>query len=162
MQSQLTDLTPLDPQPQPKRKRAPKPKQDTEQKPVPKPVRVSKVAGWAKFGVGLSLVLSAGLNGYANAQQATVVWAGWAMGFAVPVLVLILSKVAGETHKSNKRSVSLFAGGSGVALLALSVWHCASSIALLTGSGLALAIPLAVAIDCGLVACEVALITDSK
>ena len=49
---------------------------------------------------------------------------------------------------------------SGVALLLLSVWHCSQSIALLTGSPVALA--LAVAIDCGLVACEVALITEAR
>lgn len=159
--TKLDDLTALEAKPKSTRKRTPK-ATPTQATPTPKPVRVSKVAAWAKFGVGLSLVLSAGLNGYANSQHATVEWAGWAMGFAVPVLVLVLSKVAGETHKSNKHAVSRFAAGSGVALLVLSVWHCACSISLLTGSNLALAIPLAVAIDCGLVSCEVALISDTK
>ena len=49
---------------------------------------------WAYTGVGLMAVMSAGLNGYANAQEATVAWAGWAMGIAIPVLVLILAEHA--------------------------------------------------------------------
>lgn len=159
--TKMDDLTALEAKPKPVRKRAPK-ATPTQTAPVPKPVRVSKVAAWAKFGVGLSLVLSAGLNGYANAQHATVAWAGWAMGFAVPVLVLVLSKVAGETHRSGRHSVSRFAVGSGIALLVLSVFHCGVSISLLTGSHLVLALPLAVSIDVGLVACELALVTDSK
>lgn len=115
---------------------------------------------WATFGVGFTLILSAGLNGYANAQHSPVAWAGWLMGLAVPLLVLTLSKVAGEKWQAGQRPVAWLAGGSGAALLFLSVWHCANSIGLLTGSGLFLAIPMAVAIDCGLVACEVALITE--
>jgi hypothetical protein len=120
------------------------------------------VARWASFGVGLMLALSAALNGYANAQHAPVAWAGWLMGLAVPVIVLVLAKVAGEKHRAGQKGVARFAGASGVALLLLSVWHCSQSIALLTGSPLALALPMAVAIDCGLVACEVALITEPR
>lgn len=117
---------------------------------------------WALFGVGFTAVLSAGLNGYANAQHASVLWAGWAMGLAVPILVLTLAKVAGLKWKSGgkNRWIGGFAGGSGVALLFLSVWHCALSISLVTGSSIYLALPMAVAIDCGLVACEVALISE--
>lgn len=122
----------------------------------------SGAAPWALFGVALTLVLSAGLNGYANAQHAPNPWAGWIMGVAVPVLVLVLSKVSGEKFRAGQRPVALLAGGSGVALLFLSVWHCANSIALLTGSGLFLAVPMAVAIDCGLVACEIALVTEPR
>lgn len=128
-------------------------------KPTPQP---SPAAGWARFGVMFTLILSAGLNGYANAQHAPVAWAGWVMGLAVPVIVLTLSKVAGEKWQAGQRPVAWFAGGSGVALLALSVWHCSESIALLTGSGLALAVPMAVSIDCGLVACEVSLIGERR
>jgi hypothetical protein len=120
------------------------------------------VTRWASFGVGLMLVLSAALNGYANAQHAPVAWAGWLMGLAVPVIVLVLAKVAGEKHRAGQKAVARFAGASGVALLLLSVWHCSQSIALLTGSPVALALPMAVAIDCGLVACEVALITEPR
>jgi len=76
--------------------------------------------------------------------------------------VLVLSKVAGEKFRSGQKPVAWFAGVSGIALLVLSVWHCSEAIALLTGSPVALAMPLAVAIDCGLVACEVALITEAR
>jgi hypothetical protein len=109
-----------------------------------------------------TLVLSAGLNGYANAQHAPSAFAGWLMGLAVPVLVLTLSKVAGEKYRAGQKPIAWLAGGSGIALLFLSVWHCANSIALLTGSGLLLAVPMSVAIDCGLVACEIALITEPR
>jgi hypothetical protein len=114
------------------------------------------------FGVAFMSALSALLNGYANAQHSPVAWAGWGMGVSVPVIVLTLAKVAGEKWRSGQRRAALLAGASGVALLFLSVWHCATSVALLTGSPLALAMPMAVAIDCGLVACEVALITEPR
>lgn len=125
-----------------------------------KPVEDASARAWAMFGVVFTLVLSAALNGYANAQHAPVALAGWLMGIAVPVLVLVLSKVAGEKWKAEQFGVAYFAGTSGLALLFMSVYHCAASIALLTGSGLVLAVPMAVAIDCGLVACEVAIITQ--
>jgi hypothetical protein len=127
-------------------------------KPTPNPA----VTRWATFGVVFTLVLSAALNGYANAQHAPVAWAGWLMGLAVPVLVLVLAKITGEKWRAGQRAVAWFAGGSGVALLFLSVWHCSEAIALLTGSPIALALPLAVAIDCGLVSCEVALISEPR
>ena len=129
-----------------------------------KPAAVPGDAGvrrWATFGVAFTLALSAVLNGYANAQHSPVAFAGWLMGLSVPVLVLVLSKVAGEKYRASNRPVAWLAGGSGAALLFLSVWHCANSIALLTGSPIALAMPMAVAIDCGLVACEIALITEA-
>jgi hypothetical protein len=120
------------------------------------------VAHWAGFGVGLMLALSAGLNGYANAQHSPVAWAGWLMGLAVPVIVLVLAKVCGEKWRAGQKPVARFAGSSGAALLLLSVWHCSESIALLTGSPVALAFPMAVAIDMGLVACEAALISEPR
>lgn len=122
----------------------------------------ASVGTWATFGVVFTLILSACLNGYANAQHAPVALAGWLMGIAVPVLVLVLSKVAGEKWKAAQFGVAYFAGTSGLALLFMSVYHCSESIALLTGSGLVLAVPMAIAIDCGLVACEVALIVGVK
>lgn len=131
----------------------------TKTAPKPKP---GDVTGWATFGVVFMLGLSGMLNGYANAQHAPAAWAGWLMGLSVPVIVLVLSKVAGEKFLKNQRGPAWLAGGSGLALLVLSVYHCAESIALLTGSGLGLAIPFAIAIDCGLVACEFALITEKK
>lgn len=117
---------------------------------------------WAAFGVVFTLILSAALNGYANAQHSPVALAGWLVGLAIPVIVLTLSKVAGEKWRTGQKLVACFAGGSGVALLFLSVYHCAESISLLTGSGPFLAVPMAVAIDCGLVACELAIITEPR
>lgn len=119
---------------------------------------------WALFGVAFTGVLSAGLNGYANSQHASVLWAGWAMGLAVPVLVLTLAKVAGLKWRRGgpQRWVGGLAGASGVLLLFLSVWHCALSISLLTGSSVFLSLPMAVAIDLGLVSCEVALISEEE
>ena len=46
-----------------------------------KPAPVSAVARWATFGVGFTLILSAALNGYANAQHAPAPLAGWMMGW---------------------------------------------------------------------------------
>jgi hypothetical protein len=111
---------------------------------------------YAAGGVALMAVLSAGLNGYANSLHATVPWAGWAMGLVVPVLVLTLGKVAGLLHQRKRQRLALLTGATGVGLLFLSVWHCATSISLLTGSPLLLALPMAVAVDCGLVCCEIA------
>jgi hypothetical protein len=76
--------------------------------------------------------------------------------------VLVLAKVAGEKYRAGQKSVAWFAGGSGIALLFLSVHHCSRSIAALTGSPVALALPMSVGIDCGLIACEVALISDKS
>lgn len=129
---------------------------------APAPQPVASVKGWATFGVVFTLALSALLNGYANAQHAPLAFAGWLMGLSVPVLVLVLSKVAGEKYRAGQKPVAWLAGGSGIALLFLSVWHCSQSIALLTGSGLILAVPLALAIDMGLVSCEIALITEPR
>ena len=149
---------------------APTPKVKAKRKPRTKPVAPaadpiatttstapphnSAVKVWAAFGVSFTLILSAALNGYANAQHAPAAFAGWLMGLAVPVLVLVLSKVCGEKFRAGQKPVAWFAGGSGVSLLVLSVWHCSEAIALLTGSPVALALPLAVAIDAGLVACR--------
>lgn len=119
---------------------------------------------WALFGVVLMVVMSAGLNGYANSQHATVPWAGWLMGIAIPVLVLILAKVAGLLMRMGKRLQMLarVTFGVTIALLALSVYHCGMSISLLTGSDLWLSLPMAVAIDGGLVCCELALLMTAK
>ena len=132
-----------------------------------KPVAPAKSANpatvrWAAFGVAFTLVLSALLNGYANAQHAPLAFAGWLMGLSIPVIVLTLAKVASEKYRDGQRAVGYLAGGSGVALLFLSVYHCATSIALLTGSGMFLAVPLAVAVDAGLVSLEIALVSEPR
>lgn len=128
----------------------------------PAPKANAAIQRWGGFGVAFMLVLSAALNGYANAQQSPLTWAGWLMGLAVPVIVLTLAKLAGEKWRAGQRRVGGLAGGSGIALLFLSVWHCAGSIAMLTGSPFFLAMPMAIAIDLGLVACEIALITEPR
>lgn len=118
-----------------KGKRKCQPKTTATRKPVAVPH--TDVRRWATFGVAFTLALSGLLNGYANAQHAPLAAAGWLMGLAVPVLVLVLSKVAGEKVRAGQKPVAWFAGGSGIALLFLSVWHCSEAIAILTGSPVA-------------------------
>lgn len=61
-----------------------------------------------------------------------------------------------------RRPIAYGVGGVGVSLLALSIVHCAQSISLLTSSHWTLSTLMAVAIDGGLVACEMAeLVADS-
>jgi hypothetical protein len=129
-------------------------------KPIVKPITVDHLHAYANAGVFVMALLSALLNGYANALHASVAWAGWGMGLVIPVIILILGKVASLLYKRGHGRAALATGGSGIGLLALSVWHCSQSIALLTGSPLALAAPMAIAIDCGFVACEWAALHD--
>lgn len=117
---------------------------------------------WAWAGVAIMAIMSALLNGYANASHGPLPLAGWGMGIATPVLVLILAKVAGNKWHAGQQHMAYLAGGSGAGLLALSVWHCSLSIATITASPLLLALPMAIAIDMGLVACEMAIITERK
>ena len=124
------------------------------------PVRRNHV--WSHTGVYVCVFTSALLNGYANAMHATIPAAGWMLGIMIPALVLILSKVAGMQHKrkaclrvhKNVYPLAYMTACVGACLLVLSVWHCACSLALLTGSHIMLALPMAIAIDCGLVCCE--------
>ncbi len=57
---------------------------------------------------------------------------------------------------SARKRVALCVGAVGCVVLLLSVWHCTEALTLLTGAPLLLAALLAIGIDCGLVACEVA------
>lgn len=143
---------------------------DSDTKPAPKRARKQATApaapskraiaqahrhAWAHTGVIMCVGMSAGLNGYANSMHATIAWAGWALGVMIPCLVLVLSKVAGMQYRAGSRKLAYFTGCVGASLLLLSVWHCACSIALLTGVSHAwMCVPMAVAIDGGLVACE--------
>src|SRR5262245_7541300 len=60
--------------------------------------------------------------------------------------------------RTARRSVAAGVGGVGVVLLALSVWHCTEALVVLTGSPALLAAMLAIGIDLGLVASELAAI----
>jgi hypothetical protein len=112
---------------------------------------------WATGYVSLAAVMSMVLNSMANghhAQDGHILMA-YAMGALIPVLVLLLGRVAGLLYRRNKTQLAYSVGGIGVVLLMLSVFHCTESIGLLTGSNWFLAAALAIGIDCGLVACEV-------
>ncbi len=62
---------------------------------------------------------------------------------------------------SARRRMAVGVGSVGVAVLLLSVAHCTEAIAHLTGSGLVLSALLAVGIDAGMVACELAAIQSA-
>src|SRR5262245_47470520 len=61
-----------------------------------------------------------------------------------------------------RRTIAAGVGGVGVVLLALSVYHCAEALMVLTGSPIMLAAMLAIGIDLGLVASELAAIIGSN
>jgi hypothetical protein len=109
---------------------------------------------WANVGIALTLSTSAVLNGYANAAHADLPWAGWLLGLATPALVFVLCRIAALQWACGRRQSAKFTAGTGVSLLLLSVWHCSQSIAGLTASPLFLSLPLAVAVDVGLIASE--------
>lgn len=137
-------------------------------KPATKHARIPKECShaWSHMGVYVCVVTSALLNGYANSLHATIPAAGWMLGIMIPLLVLILSKVAGMQHRrravirvhKSAYPLAYMTAAVGGCLLTLSVWHCACSLALLTGSHITMALPMAVAIDCGLVCCELDII----
>jgi len=132
-----------------------------EAKPEPKPVDKT-LTHYAVAGIAVMATLSAGLNGYANAQHSPVAWAGWGMGLAIPGVILLLGKVAGILYQRGFKPLAYVTAASGIGLLALSVWHCAVSISMITGSDLLLAVPMAIAIDVGFVCCELAVLTDKE
>lgn len=111
---------------------------------------------WAYAGIGLTLGLSAWLNGLAFSGSAPWPVAGWGLGIMVPVLVLVFSRVAALLWGRGRRGLALVGGGAVLAVLGLSVQHLAASVAKLTGEGTATAFLLAVAVDVGLVVCELA------
>lgn len=110
--------------------------------------------GWAYGGVIFMGVLSMGLNGYYAGTHGPNATAGWLVGMSITVIVLIVARVAGLKYKAGKVTAAKLGGAVVMALLALSVWHCAEGLAELMGCGIVLALPMAVGIDCGLVYCE--------
>jgi len=118
----------------------------------------NSVRYWAYAGIGLTLTLSGWLNGMAFAQHAPSPAAGWALGVAIPVLVLVFSRVSALLYMAGRRWVATAGAGATGAILLLSVQHLASAIACLTGEAVWCAALMALAVDVGLVVCELATI----
>jgi hypothetical protein len=137
--------------------------------PTPAPVHVgpdlrkqTKVWGWTVLVI--TVVMSMGLNGYANAENAKegLAVAAWCMGIAIPVIVLGLSQLAGLLWRLKHTRPAQITGGVACVVLLLSVYHCSTSIMDTTGSPIWLAIPLAVGIDAGLVCSKLAILLAEK
>lgn len=123
---------------------------------APAAAKPDKLLAWAKVGVAGTLVLSAGLNGWAFAEHAPAAWAGWLLGVAIPALVLVFSRVSALCWGRGWRRLAYCGAGVTLSMLLLSVQHCAWSISRLTGEHVGLAALMALAIDAGLVVCELA------
>jgi hypothetical protein len=120
---------------------------------------------YATAYVIITVIMSMMLNAWANMQHAAEgqQLAAGAMGAVIPVLVLLLSKVAGICYKRRASSnLAKISGAIGVAVLGLSIFHCYQSIAALTGSGMLLSMLLALGIDAGMVVCEVVTVMERK
>jgi hypothetical protein len=126
-----------------------------KRKAKPAPV-ACQVKPWAYAGVGLTLGLSGWLNGLAFSQSAPIPAYGWALGIAIPAALLIFSRVSALLYSGGRRGLSYAGAAACLSMLTLSVQHMAHSISRLTGEPVALAALMAVAIDAGLVVCELA------
>lgn len=120
-----------------------------------------QVERWGTRYVIAACILSSGLNAWANvdlcgSDSPIACTAAGALGAVVPLLVWMLGRIAGHAYRAGKRQLAFAVGAAGLALLVLSIWHCAHAIAIATGSGILLSGLLAVGIDYGLVAAEVA------
>jgi hypothetical protein len=107
----------------------------------------------------LAVVLSCGLNAMANVRHAPAGWqqyAAAALGCIVPALVLLAGRVASLLHRRGHKAGAAVVGAVASVALALSVWDCQDSIALLTGASPVLATAMAITIDAGAIACEAA------
>lgn len=126
-----------------------------ERKPTRK--EIDNLAIWSNAYVALAAVMSMVLNAMANASHAKSghIIMAYVMGGLIPVLVLLLGRIAGLLYRRKKHKLAYAVGTIGVILLLLSVFHCTESISVLTGSNSFLAASLAIGIDCGLVACEI-------
>jgi hypothetical protein len=76
--------------------------------------------------------------------------------------VWVLGKVTAWTYRAGWRRWACVPGAVAAALLALSVCHCATAFAALTGAALPLAYCMAVGIDCGLLSSEATAILVSS
>lgn len=118
----------------------------------------NELKAWSYAGVGLTLTASAGLNGLAFAECAPLPWQGWGLGIAIPVMLLVFARVSALLWGQGRRGLAYCGGMACLSMLLLSVQHCACSISRLTGEHVGLAALMALAIDAGLVVCELATI----
>lgn len=125
---------------------------------------------WSHIGVYTFVGASAGLNALAlgihayshHTGDAKLWWTvpSIMIGLVIPFMVFILAKVAGMQYRAGSRRLAYFTACVGGFLLLLSITHCASAIALLTGATYGWnvasmgATMMAITIDGGLVACE--------
>ncbi len=130
-------------------------------KPNKAAAHLRQVEKWGTRYVVTACVLSSALNAWANvdmcgSESIIACASAGLLGAVVPGLVWMLGHVAGHAYRAGRKPLAGAVGAAGIALLALSIWHCAHAIALLTGGGLVLSGLLAVGIDYGLIASEVA------
>jgi len=130
----------------------------TKPKPLAKPRPIDDLTLWSHVGVITTALLSAVLNAYANYQTASVPAFGVILGVCIPWIVFVLCKVGGKQFRQGHRRRAYFTAFAAGCLLLLSIHHCTASIAMLTGMEASEWGPylMAIAIDVGLVACEVA------
>lgn len=144
----------------------------TDHSPAPLPrVRKAKSAPlpphadlrpWAYTGVAGTLALSGWLNGLAFSVSAPTPLHGWVLGLAIPCLILVFSRVAALCYARQRKAIAAAGAMACLSMLLLSVQHCALSISRLTGENVALAALMALAIDAGLVVCELATLSTAK
>jgi hypothetical protein len=84
------------------------------------------------------------------------------LGLAIPVAILIFSRVSALCYGHGRRALAYCGAAACLSILLLSVQYIAVSIARLTGEHVILAGLMALAIDAGLVACELATVTPRK
>ena len=77
-----------------------------------------------------------------------------ALGVFIPLMSVATSKIAGTLAGHGHYALAAFAALIGVAVLAMSLSHLAWAIRDVTGSGARSSWALAVALDCGIVLCE--------
>lgn len=123
-----------------------------------------QVKMWGYGVLGLTVIMSCGLNGHANAQHAAagLEAAAWGMGLAIPLIVLGLSQLAGLLYRLNFKYASYATAIVSAVVLLLSVHHCSTSIVATTGASLWLAVPMAIGIDAGLVCSKVAILLAER
>lgn len=122
-------------------------------------VKGAELKRWAYCGVAGTLTLSAWLNSLAFSHTAPSPVHGWALGIAIPLLILVFSRVSALLWMRGRSHLALCGAAACLSMLALSVQHCACSIARLSGEPVGLAALMAIAIDVGLVVAELATVT---